>query len=141
MTLIKFKQPYRTNGIAGFNNIMDELFENSIQKDFRTWTTPAANIISVENNFELQIAAPGFKRDDFKINIEAERLTVSAVMKETKDDNVIHREYRFGSFNRVFSLPDDIAEEKITATYEDGILRILLPKDSEKSKAREIKIG
>jgi HSP20 family protein len=111
-------------------------------------TLPACNIKENENQFEIEVAAPGMKKNDFKVNFDNGRLTISSVMKdekrESKDDKYTRREYWYQSFQRSFTIPENVVDgEKIQATYTDGILNISLPKREEvKPKpVREIKIS
>jgi HSP20 family protein len=79
----------------------------------------------------VSIAAPGLKKDDFKIYFQGEMLTISSEKedeKEEKDEQYTRREYSFSAFNRTFTLPEDIDKEKIAARYEDGELHIFLPR-------------
>lgn len=94
-------------------------------------TMPAVNIKEADGNFHLEVASPGLKKDDFKIDVEKGILTISAEKdhsEETKEDNYTRREFRYASFKRSFQLPEGIKEEDIKATYLDGVLMIDLPK-------------
>lgn len=97
-------------------------------------TLPAVNIKEGEKAFELELAIPGFKKADFNIQVDENVLTVSSELKsenETKEENYTRREFAYSSFKRAFTLPETIDEDKITANYEDGILRLGLPKREE----------
>jgi HSP20 family protein len=94
-------------------------------------TMPAVNIKETDGNFHLEVASPGLKKDDFKIDVEKGVLTISAQKEQseqTKEDNYTRREFRYASFKRSFQLPEGIKEEDIQATYQDGVLIIDLPK-------------
>lgn len=111
-------------------------------------TVPAVNIKEEDDLFALEVAAPGLKRDDFKVEVDNNVLTISSEMKhehEEKDDKGTYtrREFGYQSFKRSFTLPDSVAGDKIVAKYEDGVLRVKLPKrDEAKPKpARLIKIS
>lgn len=111
-------------------------------------TLPAVNVSENENEFLIHVAAPGMNKDAFKVNFENGRLTISSEIKDEKSEGngnrYTRREYRYQSFQRSFTVPENIVDgEKIQAKYKDGILNITLPKREEvKPKpAREIKIS
>ena len=109
------------------------------------YNKPAANIIDNAKDFTIQLAVPGMSKDDFKISLENDILSISVDMGENEEKesmNFTRREFRFDSFCRSFSLPENINQEKIKADYKNGVLSILLPKAEEaKVKGREIKIS
>lgn len=101
-------------------------------------TMPAVNVIENGNQYNVSLAAPGLKKDDFKINIEGNMLTVSSEKeerKEEKDEKVTRKEYSYSSFSRSFTLPEDVKQDAIEANYEDGVLTIRLPRREEVKKA------
>jgi len=105
---------------------------------------PAVNIQEDEKQFLLEFAVPGMKKDDFKINLENQLLTISSEMKEENeetDKNYTRREFACNSFSRSFTLPKNIVAEKINADYKDGILNISIPKDEKTKLTREIKVA
>jgi HSP20 family protein len=110
-------------------------------------TLPAVNVSEDEKNYHIDMVAPGFKKEDFKINVNDDVLTISAETKsesENKNDNrqYSRREYSYSSFTRSFTLPDNAKDDAITANYTDGILKLMIPKTEEQTKAtKEIKIG
>src|SRR5690606_4132520 len=95
---------------------------------------PAVNVKETDSSFELEMAIPGRKKDDIKIEIDKEVLTISSeITKEENEteENFTRKEFSFSSFKRVFSLPETVDADKINASYEDGILRFVLPKKEE----------
>lgn len=98
-------------------------------------SVPAVNIVENENDFRLAFAVPGFTKEDFNIELDNETLTVSSIKKEEKEkeENVhfTRREFSYQSFKRAFTLPESVDGGKISATYENGILRLVLPKKEE----------
>ncbi|MCF6169614.1 MAG: Hsp20/alpha crystallin family protein [Bacteroidales bacterium] len=106
---------------------------------------PAVNIIDDKDSFIMELAAPGMKKDDFKINLDNQLLTISSEKKEEKEkqeDNYTRREFTYNSFSRSFTLPKTIVFDKIKADYKDGILVVKLPKKEEEAKlTREIKVA
>jgi HSP20 family protein len=110
-------------------------------------TLPAVNV-KENDEYRIEVAAPGMKKEDFKVNYENGRLMISAEVKEEKKEgkkhNYTRREYRYQSFQRSFTVPENLVNsEKIEASYNDGILFITLPKREEvKPKpAKEIRIS
>lgn len=95
---------------------------------------PAVNIKENERDFELELAIPGFKKDDVNIEVDENVLTISSEIKsenESKEENFTRKEFSFSSFKRAFSLPETIDEDRINAKHEDGILKLTLPKKEE----------
>lgn len=103
----------------------------------RTLKTPAVNITENKNEYQVSLAAPGLKKDDFKIEVEGNMLGISCEKeesKEEKDKKYTRKEYSYHSFSRSFNLPEGIDQDKIDARYEDGVLRIILPRKEEAKK-------
>ena len=116
--------------------------------DFQTnkWSVPAVNVKETNDAFELEIAAPGMTKSDFKVELDNDMLVISAEKEnknEEKDDkgNFTRREFNYQSFTRTFSLPERLVKgDKIAAKYNDGILHISVPKTEEaKTKAKTAK--
>lgn len=108
---------------------------------------PAVNIIETDDYFSIELAAPGYNKKDFKINLDNDELTISVENKDQKENekvNYARKEFGYGPFEKVFTLPEGTIDgNKIKANYQDGVLYILLPKLEEvKPKpAREIAVG
>jgi len=108
---------------------------------------PSVNIKESTEDFEVEVAAPGFNKNDFRIELNHDLLTVSSekeLDKETKEGQQFTlREFSYQSFSRSFTLPNSADSEKIGAKYENGILRILIPKKEEAKPrpARQIAIA
>jgi HSP20 family protein len=120
----------------GFFGPMDEFFDRGPWG--RIINVPAVNVIENTDEYKLSFAVPGMKKNDFKIDIDGNMLTVSAEVeerKEEKKDEFTREEYNFSSFNRTFTLPDEVNKEKIEAAYVDGVLKLSLPKKEEAKKA------
>ena len=95
---------------------------------------PSVNIVENKDNYEVSLAAPGMKKDDFKIDIDSNTLTISAEKeekKEEKEERYTRKEFNYTSFSRSFSLPDWVNKDKIDASYENGLLKLILPKTEE----------
>lgn len=147
MTLVKFKKhrlPWYDNMFTDLLGT-DRLLTNDFLKD-DNWL-PAMNIKENKNNFEIELAAPGFNKKDFEITIENGVLQISAekqVEKEEKEDDFTHREFNYNSLLRSFTLPDIVNEkDDIDAKYQNGILKLTLAKlpEEEMTHRRIIKIS
>ncbi len=125
---------------------MPSLFERFLDNDMMDWNTtnfsstnttiPAVNVKENENEFEIEVAAPGLKKEDFKVNFDNGRLTISSEKqhKEEKKEagKVTRKEFSYQSFQRSFTVADELVNaDKIAANYADGILHIHLPKREE----------
>jgi HSP20 family protein len=110
------------------------------------YSVPAVNITENNEEFRIDVAAPGLNKDDFKINLENNVLTVSSEKEEKNegnDERVMRREFSYCAFKRSFTLPVTVNSEKIRASHKDGILQIVIPKKEEAKEkpAREIRIS
>ena len=131
--------PSYFNGLLNDNWLSDFGFDNSKY-------TPAVNVIENDDDFRIEVAAPGLSKDDFHINVENKVLTISSEKENKVDESegkYVRKEFSYTKFTRSFSLPDSVAQEKIKANYSEGILSIDIPKREEAKvkPAREIKIS
>jgi HSP20 family protein len=129
MSLIKWRDQ---DMFPSLTSLLDEFFGDDWFRGVQTGTrVPAVNIHETNTSFELELAAPGLKKSDFKISVDGDVLTISAEKKEEKEEKhkkVTRREFNFTSFSRSFTLPDTVDADKIKASYEDGVLKLELPK-------------
>ncbi len=144
MTLVKFNNGHRNAVNPFFSDVFQSLLNDSQISDRLITKTPAVNIAETENQFEIELAAPGLSKEDFKINLDKNVLSVSA---EKKVENVEEgkkyskKEYAYNSFVRSFTLPETADQSKIDAEYVDGILKLNVAKKEEaKIQAREIAV-
>ncbi|MBK8610694.1 MAG: Hsp20/alpha crystallin family protein [Chitinophagaceae bacterium] len=96
----------------------------------KTMNIPAVNITENKKDYLVSMAIPGMKKDDFKIDVEGNILTISSEKeenKEEKDKKFTRKEFNYSCFSRSFTLPEEVNKEKIEAKYEDGVLKISLP--------------
>ena len=121
------------------------LFSDFLNRDWYDWsnqnfsltntTIPSVNIKESENGFEVEMAAPGMKKEDFNLEIHNNVLTISSEKQtenKTEDGkNVTRREFSYQSFSRSFTMPVIVDTDKISAAYENGILRVNIPKKEE----------
>lgn len=113
----------------------NEWFDNPAPE--RMLTVPAVNISEQNGNYNVTMAAPGLKKDDFRIDVSGNLMTISASTeseKEETDKKYTRKEYNYSSFSRSFTLPDEINKESIEARYDNGVLTLLLPKKEEAKK-------
>lgn len=108
-------------------------------------TVPTANFAETPTEYRIELAAPGLERKDFNIEVENNTLTISAEKEEEKKDSeegYSRKEYSFNSFTRTFTLPEDVKEGDIEAKYENGILKVTLPKVKESvvKQARRVSV-
>lgn len=99
---------------------------------------PAVNLSEDESNYCVDLVAPGFKKEDFKVSINDDILTINAESKEEKKEEgkeYSRREYTSSSFTRSFKLPENTNDEQISANYKDGILKVNIPKSEKEKKA------
>jgi len=112
---------------------LDRFFDNdSFFRGFKK--VPSANIKEKDNRFEVELAAPGMQKDDFKVEVANNILTVSAERKDEKNEeneNYTRKEFSYSSFTRSFELPATVNADAIKAAYENGILVLTLPKKEE----------
>jgi HSP20 family protein len=144
MTLLKLnRQPFEQT----FNNLVDDLFsewpvmyKNGINLQGKGFA--AANITENENSYSIEIVAPGFDKNDFKVSVDQNLLTVSGEKQEQSKDEKekqIRTEYKFRSFKRSFTLDDKVDAAGIEAKYVNGVLTLNLPKKEEvKASTKEI---
>lgn len=136
-----------TNGYPNLVNsffnkeLMDELFVPAHQG-----TAPAVNVAESAEGYRIEVAAPGLQKSDFKLNLDHNRLTISAEKEnkaEEKSEKYTRREFSYSSFQRTFTLPTTVDGEKINAAYVDGVLQVELPKREEAKvkPARTIEIA
>lgn len=142
MTLIKYNpKDYRPTTFSNFIDrfFNDEFFGGRALTNF----SPQVDIAETEKEFEIQFYVPGMKKEDITIDIHDDRLTVSGERKmenEKKEKNFHSVESHYGTFSRSFYLPENVNTEKVDASYKDGILHVVIPKDEKKIAKRTINI-
>lgn len=97
-------------------------------------SVPSVNIVENPYDFKLSLAVPGMAKEDFKIDVEDDMITISAQKeenKEEKDERFTRREFNFASFSRSFTMPENVMQDAIEASYVDGVLQLVLPKKEE----------
>jgi len=127
------------------DNLFPSLFDNFFSRDLMDWnnsnfsntntTLPAVNIRENDQEFTIEVAAPGMKKKDFNISLDNNQLSITSESTnetESNEENYSRREFSYQSFSRSFRLPVNLIDgDEISAKYEEGILRIHLPKKEE----------
>jgi len=141
----------RTNvgGFSGYNTFFDELITKELvnrrQLNSDDLTLPAVNILENDNEFIIELAAPGLKKEDFNLELDNSKLEISVknnskVVDEKSELVYSRKDFGYGNFTRSFTVPSvKINVEDIKAEYENGVLRVNLPK-REEAKARPVKM-
>ncbi len=136
MTLVRFQPAPYKNLLSDFWNLP---FDNAVA------VQPAVNILETAEGFRIEVAAPGLSKDDFKVNVEKNLLTISAQKENVRAEDGVkahRREFAYGAFERVFRLPETIDTNHIKANFKNGILYVHLDKKAESKPAvKTITIG
>lgn len=142
MNISKFNPAQPTEPLSKW---IDTLFNTTLSDvigNDNMLSSPSVNIIEHDSHFLLQLAAPGLTKQDININIENDRLVISAEKKTEKQDiegSYTRREFSYGTFKRSFQIDDNINRDGISAAYEDGVLKLTLPKILEATKKEAAK--
>ena len=145
MTVIKLKNDNtarHSGNMPYFSEIFNDLFDNMLTTDFRRGTTPPVNILEHDDDYVLELAAPGLKKEDFKIRIDKDLMRIDAEKKDEKNETsqkYSRREFNYVSFSRSFNLPEMVDTDHIRANYHNGVMSITLPKKAE-AKPKEPKV-
>lgn len=133
---------YNTDAVNPFvNTVFDNLFNDSFISDRLVTRVPAVNITESDRGFKIELAAPGLKKSDFKINVDKNVMSISVEKTEEKTDesNVYSKkEFSYTSFSRSFTLPDTVDYSNIDASYQDGVLAIAIGKKEEAIVAKRL---
>lgn len=130
----------KTPAFTPFNRFMEDFFDN----DLSFATQPPVNIRQTENGFGIELAAPGFSRDEITVSVENKVLRIKGEHKAEKQettDKYTRKEFSKKSFERSFSLPADIKEDDVKASFTDGILRLELSRRENTKAVHTIQIG
>ena len=143
MNLIKYNPSLRNTENKSFSTLLDQFFNDSFGQISTNGFNPQVDIAETDRSFEIELAVPGMKKEDFSIDMKKDQLIISGERKrknEAKELNYHSIETAYGSFKKSFYLPDTIKVDKIEASYVDGILTITLPKDEKKEEIRTIQV-
>jgi len=137
-----------------FNNDLDNIIDSFFKYSPATWTkpqlstsklnkVPQANISKIDGGYAIEMAAPGFSRDDFSIEVEDCTLVIS--MENSSSDmqsgNYVTREYSYDSFTRSWTLPEGVDSSSISARYDAGILTVNIPVENKASSKFRIDVS
>ncbi|MBL0740231.1 Hsp20/alpha crystallin family protein [Chryseolinea lacunae] len=131
---------------TSFSNLIDRFFNDSLTRGGGSSYSfvPKVDIVETDKAYEVHVAVPGLSKEDFKIDLNDNFLTISGerkFSKERKEATLHVVESQYGNFNRSFSLPENIDATKIEAKYNNGILEITVPKDEKKIVKTTIKVN
>jgi HSP20 family protein len=145
MSLVKYNSVLNDVVPTSFSNLIDRFFGDTIARTGGSAYSfvPKVDILENEKAFELHVAVPGMSKEDFKVDLKDNYLTISGERKFNKDKkegNLHSIETQYGSFSRSFALPDNVDASKISAKYNNGILELTIPKDEKKTLKASIKI-
>jgi len=139
MSLVKFNN--RTRHTAPyFNNVFDSLFSDALNKNYGVNKIPNVNILETATHYKIELAAPGLTKEDFKIELKKDNLSVWAekkVEQAEEQKNYTRKEFDYLSFARSFSMPEGIDAEQISAEYINGILNITIGKKEQAKDAHK----
>ena len=142
MTMMRF------NPNSPLVDLFDDLFgkDREEKMERRNYDcAPSTNIMETDDHFKLQMAVPGVKKEDIKIDLEKNVLNISSEKaseeNKTEDEKYTRREFAYGTFCRSFTLPETINTDKIGAEVKEGILTVTLPKKAETKVSKQIKIS
>jgi HSP20 family protein len=141
MKLVRYNQLDPTVP-STFSGMLDRLFNDSLNASLKQFN-PAVDIAEDEKAYEIHVAVPGMKKSDFQIELVDGKLSISGERKleEKREGRNFHTiETQFGSFRRSFFIPEDVKEDQVEASYEDGVLRLVLPKKEKKVNKASIEV-
>ncbi|RAI91416.1 Hsp20/alpha crystallin family protein [Algoriphagus yeomjeoni] len=121
---------------GGFFNWLDSA---GIGRSNSQNTLPSVNILETDSDFKVEMAVPGMKKEDFRVELDNNTLTIQAEASTTSENHdesasYARKEFSYQSFRRSFYLPNTVENDKIEATYQDGVLRLIIPKREEAKK-------
>ncbi len=134
------------NIVKRSNYTPTSFFDDFLTKDLFDWsgwttqsaTVPRTNIVETNDDFKVEMAAPGLRKEDFQIELDNDMLVIQSELPnqgdEQSDHNYTRQEFSYQSFRRSFYLPNTVESEKIEASYRDGILSLVIPKKEEARK-------
>ena len=146
MSIIRYNAGLNDFVPASFSTLIDRFFNESVSRSGGSAYSfvPRVDVFEDEKAFEIHVAVPGVNKEDFKLDLNDNLLTVSGERKYTKErkENNFHTvETQYGTFKRSFSLPENVASDQIQARYNNGVLEITVPKDEKKALKTTIKVN
>lgn len=146
MSLVRYNSALNDFVPTSFGNLIDRFFNESVSRAGGSAYSfvPRVDIVEEEKAFQIHVAVPGVNKEDFKLDVNDNLLTISGerkFQKEKKENNFHSIETQYGTFSRSFSLPENVDVNNITAKYNNGILEITVPKDEKKVVKTTIKVN
>ncbi|MEZ5173302.1 MAG: Hsp20/alpha crystallin family protein [Bacteroidia bacterium] len=139
MTLVKFNNPVRRSVSPVFSNLFNDLFDNDpfFRGGMDRASLPSVNISESDSGYHLELSAPGFSKEEIEISVEDNMLIVAGkheVSKEDSNKKYSRKEFSYQNFKRSFNLPELVNTDEIGARFENGILKLDIPKTTEEQK-------
>jgi len=146
MSLIRYSTSLNDFTPTSFSNLIDRFFNDSLARSGGSSYSfvPRVDVLEDEKAFEIHVAVPGMNKEDFKIDLNDNFLTISGERKftrEKKENNYHSVETQYGTFSRSFTLSENVDANKISAKYVNGILEVNIPKDEKKVLKTTIKVN
>ena len=146
MSIVRYNTVLNDFVPTSFNHLVDRFFNESLGRSGGSAYSfvPKVDIIEDEKAFEIHLAVPGMSKEDFKIDLKDNQLTVSGERKfknGVEEKNYRSVETQYGAFSRIFVLPENVNAERIEARYNNGILELVVPKDEKKLLKTTIKVA
>ncbi|QNP53249.1 Hsp20/alpha crystallin family protein [Hymenobacter qilianensis] len=144
MAIQQYQDSFSGMSQSPFSAMLDRFFNDTVASRGRLSSfSPQVDAYETERGYQIEAALPGMKREDIKVDFQQGRLTISGErqFKNEQNDRRYHLvESSYGSFQRSFQLPDAVSPDQIEASFEDGVLRVMVPKDTQKTMRHQIDI-
>jgi HSP20 family protein len=145
MAIQKYQDSFSELSSSSFSSMLDRFFNDSLASRGRVNSfSPHADAYETEKSYEIEVALPGLKREDIKVDFHQGRLSITGERRfrsEQQDQRRYHVvESSYGSFSRSFQLPDTVDASHIEAAFEDGVLHVTVPKDEQKTRRHQIEV-
>ena len=144
MAIQKYQDSFADAMPQSFSTMLDRFFQDSMAGRGRAAAfSPQADAFETEKGYQVEVALPGMKREEIKVDFHQGRLTISGErqFKNEQNDRRYHLvESAYGSFHRSFQLPDTVEPRQIQAQFEDGVLHVMVPKDEQKTMRHQIQV-
>jgi len=129
---------------VAFSSLIDQFFNDSVAHTGGSTFFPSVDLAETGKGYEIHFSVPGMNKEDFRLEVGENRLTVSGERKWNKENDgktYLKVETRYGSFERTFLIPENATSSGIEATYQNGILKVFIPKDEQKALRTTIKVN
>ncbi|GAA4310001.1 Hsp20/alpha crystallin family protein [Nibribacter koreensis] len=144
MAIQRFNSGFDDMMPQSFSTMLDRFFQDSVSNRERmNRFTPQVDTCETEKGFEIEVSLPGLKKEDISLDFQQGRLTISGERQfnqEKKEKRYHMVESQYGSFSRSFQLPDVVDPKNIEAVFENGVLRVTVPKDEQKTSRHRIEV-